>query len=86
MSGAESIYQLGGILEQQRAGLGDRVMREGKGRTYKNIRKIFRIIRRKLQNVPTVSLRPASSLENQRMKHRFMITIPIRRVLFILDR
>ena len=51
-----------------------------------NIRKIFRIIRRKLQNVPTVSLRPASSLENQRMKHRFTITIPIRRVLFILDR
>ena len=30
-----------GILEQQRAGLGDCVMREGKGRTYKNIRKIF---------------------------------------------
>lgn len=26
---------------QQRAGLGDRVMREGKGRTYKNIRKII---------------------------------------------
>ncbi len=41
-----------------------------------NIRKTFRIIRRKLQNAPTVSLRPASSLENQRMKHRFMITIP----------
>ena len=55
-------------------------------KTRKNIRKIFRIIRRKLQNVPTVSLRPASSLENQRMKHRFTITIPIRRVLFILDR
>lgn len=35
------VYQLGGILEQQRAGLGDRVMREGKRRTYKNIRKIF---------------------------------------------
>ena len=35
------VYQLGGILEQQRAGLGDCVMREGKGRTYKNIRKIF---------------------------------------------
>lgn len=29
------------ILEQSRAGLGDCVMREGKGRTYKNIRKIF---------------------------------------------
>ena len=35
------VYQLGGILEQSRAGLGDCVMREGKGRTYKNIRKIF---------------------------------------------